>query len=426
VTPASSVVWADLSTPVGGTVNPELYGASLHSGDGQGYDSFDLPKWCASVRKLDLRYIRLLGTKSMSTLFPRGATTVEYQVMRNMSPLINNFAAINFTGTLNWTAGVIHDEKKAVDYTTQAGQATLARQMVSLAACLRSSGIKVDIWDIFNEPDYEGIDQSTVANASAACFHALKEFDPACRVGGPTQGYGPYNYTTSFLAANPSADFLIYHHYDNHGPFHGNNMSSDMALYQHALDHGPKVMSMVKGGSAQPMICNEYAINSAFTSPDWDPRQQRIQGVLYTALLTLSGAKAGLWGAAVWDLAARDNYFTIVDKDGHIFPIGHFLSKAGRTLPGVIVKSNVPPDIGDVVALATTHGCGYALMVINYGTTPLTMPVAITGASGLRRWEQSPAHMSGTEMIITGADLASQSFPATSIVIFHNGRKRSR
>src|SRR5690349_5553150 len=72
----TAAIYVDVTNPTGGTINPELYGASMHTGWGQGYDSFNLSSWCAATKSLNLRYLRLMGTHAMSTLFPAGATTI--------------------------------------------------------------------------------------------------------------------------------------------------------------------------------------------------------------------------------------------------------------------------------------------------------------------------------------------------------------
>ncbi len=270
--------------------------------------------------------------------------------------------------------------------------------------------IPVAYWEVLNEQDnaYEKAgDLPSLWRLLSKVMAAMREADPAAKIGGPALTWPKGLWTDGFLeTCGGQIDFLSWHSYASGS----RNDATDFIL----TDRVRAICDMARGArealarypaaARAETFLTEY--NISWTWETRDPRMANHIGAVFDALVVKGVAEAGLSGAFVWHL--KDHIYGLLDGDNTVRPAYHLYRLGARHLVGDMVPAEASdPDALQVLAVRRADG-KRAVLLINRSGHPLRLPSAQTllGAADIAEAEIGPSDF---------RDLAPMASPAAAL-----------
>jgi len=170
-----------------------------------------------------------------------------------------------------------------------------------------------------------------------------------------------------------------------------------------------------------PICIGEYNID--FNAAN-EVRQQRPVGAAFAAYFMLTAFQTGLGldMGALWEMFG-DGQYGVIREDYSIGPQGRLLSKAAAVMGGAEVSTEIVGN--NALVLAIANGGKVGVMIVNYGPSPLSGPVALSrmpsSAGTINRWEMSDASPGVSATIRVRAGMTDTLVvPPMSVVILHS------
>ena len=280
---------------------------------------------------------------------------------------------------------------------------------VNVAKYFKSKGQEVFYWEAGgNEPD--GAGGSAWASYFTANRNALKNYNSAYQVGGPTTSYARSDFFGP--AASAGADFCSWHTYFTGG------YSNNSTLFSTTINRQRSDVAMARQSFAKtvPIFLGEYNID--FNGSE--PMMQTIDGGVFVSLYLQAAMLADPYVqmGAIWTIGTNNN-FTIVNNDGsNVRPSGSVLGVICRKLFGNQIQVNVGSSFSELLAYGCYDGTNWTVWFTNYNTgSSYTLNVQGLTGTTYNYWECSPANPTPITSSKASSTLSSLTIPARSVVI---------
>jgi len=375
------------------------------------------PKFLAAAAHLAPSLLRLNSNAGVGStgsdywsdaIFAKGVNAPNWNVLKNFT---RNAVKLVSPGC-RLIVGVRLDGRSASDY------ASMCAQVVRR---LKQADIQVWGIEVGNENDDLAIDAYCgLFNAAADAVHAI---DPAIRMIGPVDSWCNGDRLTSFAQqCGPKIGVVCFHSY-RYGMGGGEVLTDAQLFNTRSADDMRTARTALAGTAAAhaPICIGEYNID--FNAAN-EVRQQRPVGAAFAAYFMLTAFQTGLGldMGALWEMFG-DGQYGVIREDYSIGPQGRLLSKAAAVMGGAEVSTEIVGN--NALVLAIANGGKVGVMIVNYGPSPLSGPVALSrmpsSAGTINRWEMSDASPGVSATIRVRAGMTDTLVvPPMSVVILHS------
>ena len=241
-----------------------------------------------------------------------------------------------------------------------------------LAERFQSRGVKVDYWEIINEPSKEIFTEVCYIFNEVA--DRLREIDPMYKVGGPVTAWPYADLMKQFLQiSGKHADFISYNMYGTSiTKVESINMLMQTALLykKQATQIRQLILDYLK--KPLPIFIGEYNMTHGTEAPRLS-YQGTIHGAVWSALVTCSSALEGVRMATIWDSFGQGTYGAISYEYPNIQnytirPVGLALAALKKRLPGQSVDCQIRNQEEQLFAIATKGERASTVLFVNYST----------------------------------------------------------
>jgi len=375
------------------------------------------PKFLAAAAHLAPSLLRLNSNAGVGStgsdywsdaIFAKGVNAPNWNVLKNFT---RNAVKLVSPGC-RLIVGVRLDGRSTSDYASMCAQ---------IVRRLKQAGIHVWGIEVGNENDGLAIDAYCgLFNAAADAVHAI---DPAIRMIGPVDSWCNGDRLTSFAQQCGSKIGTVCFHSYRYGMGGGEVLTDAQLFNTRSADDMRTARAALAGTAAAntPICIGEYNID--FNAAN-EVRQQRPVGAVFAAYFMLTAFQTGLGldMGALWEMFG-DGQYGVIREDYSIGPQGRLLSKAAAVMGGAEVSTEIVGN--NALVLAIANGGKVGVMIVNYGSSPLSGPVALSrmpsGAGTINRWEMSDASPDVSATIRVRAGMTDTLVaPPMSVVILHS------
>jgi len=270
-----------------------------------------------------------------------------------------------------------------------------------------------------------GLDQSpqelTDPNTFNQVAQALKQVDPAYKLGGLTESYAiPSDLQTFFNIAGPNIGFVSWHQYVTNG--HDGKTSqqevNDATGVAHTAQQVRQIMRATGIPDSVPLFLGEYNVDGGVYS---DPNNGNLVGAVAAAATTeaMITSNTNMTMGALWE-TLNDGTYAVFGAQGAYapHPVGVTLSTLTQYMPGNLVSTTMPSNTPGLVGYTTTYNGGFSTALIDTNLSRgYTVDLSQDGlpTTGLKEIVISGASPNGAT--ITDPNLASLTVAAGSIVV---------
>jgi hypothetical protein len=424
----SNIVVADFARLSGAFLNKAIFGVAtgeLNRAPPWEYQDLVNRTIQPGFAGLGLRFVRINGITTIPQIF--GASGTEAPNWRPLNNLIAGFKTC-FPLARFCFVTTNHD---TFDYTNRSVRTVVASDIAQIARYLAAGGIRVDYWEVVNEPDHSAANTpAVVAALESEVRSALHAVDRSYVVGGCCTSWPQQNYARASAAAG--AQFISWHTYVE-SP--GATKISDEKLYAQgiaAFDAPVKMQAAAKAAAPGNYLTflTEYAINmfSSDTPGDNDPRQQTYKGAIYSALIMISEAYGGLAGAGIWRLENDDGTYGVFQTGTwNLNPQGALIKALNQYMGGSVTAVSVSSKrTKKLLVMNAVTSADFGLIIINYDTTTTwTGAVALKGrasSANITRFNLDEATPHGSTSSMLPIMLNSITVPPAGLTILSGPR----
>ncbi len=413
----SKLLTVDFGSPTGRIAPATLWGIACAAPQNRDFALCADPKFLAAAAQFAPSLLRLNSNAGVGStgsdywsdaIFANGVKAPNWTVLENFTR-----NAAKFIGpSCRLIVGVRLDGRSPSDYASMCAQIVRRLKQSSL-----------DVWgiEVGNENDALPIDRyCNLFNAAADAVHAI---DPAIRMIGTVDSWCNGGRLTSFAQQCGDRIGAVCFHSYRYG-MRGGEVLTDAQLFNtRSADDMRTARAALAGtaASSAPICIGEYNID--FNAAN-EVRQQRPVGAVFAAYFMLTAFQTGLGldMGALWELFG-DGQYGVIREDYSIGPQGRLLSKAAAVMGGAEVSTKLAGI--NALALAITNGDKIGTMIVNYGASPLSGPVALSrmpsNAETINRWEMSTASPGVSATIRVRAGMTDTlAVPPMSVVILHS------
>lgn len=333
------------------------------------YRDLITPAQQAAFRDLGLRFVRINGITCISDIF--GAGMANSPDWSTLDPLIAGFKTCFPLAKLAFVTA----NHPSFAYADPAVRAQFASCVAQVAQRFVAGGLRVDYWEVVNEPDHTKTNTpAIIAATEIAVRNALLAVDPTYLVGGPVVSWAQSAWIAA--SAKAGAQFLSWHYYPQPpGPLAGR--LSDDALFANALATGGMAATMQAAAKAVALrdyltFLTEYNIQTYSNATlGNDPRQQSYKNAIFAAVLLLSKAFGGLSGAAIWRLENDDGTYGVFQTGTwNLNSVGALLKALNLYMGGAIIDAIVrSTTTTKLLVLPAVTDTDFGLAIVNYDSS---------------------------------------------------------
>jgi len=379
----SKLLTVDFGSPTGRIAPATLWGVACAAPQNRDFALCADPKFLAAAARIAPSLLRLNSNAGVGStgsdywsdaIFANGVNTPNWKVLENFTR-----NAARFIGpSCRLIVGVRLDGRSPSDY------ASMCAQIVQ-----RLKNASLDVWgvEVGNEDDKLAIDRYCgLFNAAAGAVHAI---DPAIRMIGPVDSWCNGGRLASFAQACGDRIGAVCFHSYRYGMGSGEVLTDVQLFNTRSADDMRTARAALAGTAAAdaPIFIGEYNID--FDAAN-EVRQQRPVGAVFAAYFMLTAFQTGLGldMGALWEMFG-DGQYGVIREDYSIGLQGRLLSKAAAVMGGAEVSAQLAGS--NALVLAITNGDKVGVMIVNYGASPLSGPVALgrmpRNADTINRWE---------------------------------------
>lgn len=407
----------DFGSPTGRIAPATLWGIACAAPQNRDFALCADPKFLAAAARLAPSLLRLNSNAGVGStgsdywsdaIFADGVDVPNWRVLENFTRNAAKFIGPN----CRLIVGMRLDGRSPSDYASMCAQ---------IVRRLKQVGLNVWGVEVGNENDKLAIDSyCDLFNAAADAVHAI---DSAIRMIGPVDSWCNGGRLASFAQACGDRIGAVCFHSYRYGMGGGEVLTDAQLFNTRSADDMRTARAMLAGTAAAdaPIFIGEYNID--FDAAN-EVRQQRPVGAVFAAYFMLTAFQTGLGldMGALWEMFG-DGQYGVIREDYSIGPQGRLLSKAAAVMGGTEVSAQLAGN--KALVLAITNGDKVGVMIVNYGVSPLSGPVALgrmPRISGtINHWEMSSASPGVSATIRIRAGMTDTlAVPPMSVVILHS------